>query len=256
MQFRDDLYTNVGKSFNGMNLKNMLMIKDIVNSEGMDRESVSSRRVQIDDFPLFTKQDLPEVLWAYMISCLTDGSDPSVEIHNLLDTLLDSTLKSKRKSKKDGEGYSNPPLSLAKKPKKFETSRRILRSADTEDSKVHKWVATEAARATEAVRAAKAAEVASIAKSFRASKDAEVANVVKITEESSHLTKEAKKGSIEASTHQNPFRSSNAKYSNISDSIIIDTSSILDLITTITNPSNVSQTTNTLEIIEPKNTIV
>lgn len=184
-----------------------------------------------------------------MISCLTDGSDPSVEIHNLLNTLLDSTLKSKRKYKKDGEGYSNPPLSLAKKPKKFETSRRILRFADTEDSKVHKWVATEAARATEAVRAAEAAKAAKVASI------AEAANVVKITEKSSHMTKEAKKGSIEASTHQNPFRSSNAKYSNISDSIIIDTSSILDLITTIANPSNVSQTTNTLEIIEPENTI-
>lgn len=38
MQFRDDLYINVGKSFNGRNLKNMLMIKDVVKPEGMDWE--------------------------------------------------------------------------------------------------------------------------------------------------------------------------------------------------------------------------
>ncbi|XP_050876619.1 uncharacterized protein LOC127080334 [Lathyrus oleraceus] len=62
MNFRDDLYTYVGKSFNGRNLKSMLMIKDIVNLDRMDKEFVSSKRVEVYDFPLFTKQDLPEVL--------------------------------------------------------------------------------------------------------------------------------------------------------------------------------------------------
>lgn len=52
----------MGKFFNGKNLKNMLMIKDVVKPGGMDMESLFSKRAEIDDFPLFTKQDPLEVL--------------------------------------------------------------------------------------------------------------------------------------------------------------------------------------------------
>lgn len=141
MKFRDDLYTYVGNSFNGRNLKNMLTIKDVMNPEGMNMEFVSSRRVGIDDFHLFTKQDPPEILWAYMISCLVDGPNLVVNVQNLLDAPPDATLRRKMKSKKDGEGTSNPlPPFPAKKTKKSETSKNY-RSADTEAIEVHKRVA-------------------------------------------------------------------------------------------------------------------
>ena len=63
-------------------------------------------------------------------------TDPGVGIHNLRDAPFDANLKRKRNSKKDGERTSNPPHSLAKKPKKSETSKRIQRSADIEYSEV------------------------------------------------------------------------------------------------------------------------
>lgn len=44
----------MGKSFNGRNLKNMFMIIKIMDPKGMDMEFVSSKRIEIDDFPLFT----------------------------------------------------------------------------------------------------------------------------------------------------------------------------------------------------------
>lgn len=48
IKFRDDLYTDMGKSFDERNLKNMIMIKDVVNPNVMNREFVSSKRVKID----------------------------------------------------------------------------------------------------------------------------------------------------------------------------------------------------------------
>lgn len=55
MEFHDPLYTDVGKFFNRKNLKNMLMIKDVVKPVGIDMEFLFSKRAEIDDFPLFTK---------------------------------------------------------------------------------------------------------------------------------------------------------------------------------------------------------
>lgn len=91
----NDLYTYVGKSFNGRNLKTMLMIKVVVKPKGMDWEYITSRRVEINVFPLFTKQDTPEILWAYMISYLVHGSDPGVDVHNLPNASSDAPQKRK-----------------------------------------------------------------------------------------------------------------------------------------------------------------
>ncbi|KAI5400580.1 hypothetical protein KIW84_065459 [Lathyrus oleraceus] len=74
MQFHDDLYTDVGKSFNGRNLKNMLMIKDV---------------------------DPLEALWPYMMNCLDNGSNPGVDVCNLPNVSPDAFHKWKRKSKND-----------------------------------------------------------------------------------------------------------------------------------------------------------
>lgn len=62
MNFHDDLYTYVRNPFKGKNVENMLIILDIVDLVMLDKESVSTRRVEIDDFPTFTKLD-PQTLY-------------------------------------------------------------------------------------------------------------------------------------------------------------------------------------------------
>lgn len=57
MNFSKDLYTDVGKPFNGKKLKNMLMISKCVESGVLDKESISTRRVEIEDYPYFTMLD-------------------------------------------------------------------------------------------------------------------------------------------------------------------------------------------------------
>lgn len=57
MNYHEDLYMDVGKSFNGNNMKNMLMISEFVDHVVLDKESISTIRVNIDDLPYFTKLD-------------------------------------------------------------------------------------------------------------------------------------------------------------------------------------------------------
>lgn len=55
------IVTNVGKIFNKRNLKNMYLISKVIDPlEVMDMDEISSRRVSIDDYPIFTKMDPPE----------------------------------------------------------------------------------------------------------------------------------------------------------------------------------------------------
>ena len=207
MNFRVDLYTNMGKSLNGRNLKNMLMITDVVNPVGMDREFFSTRRVEIDDFPLFTKLDPSDVLMAYMKSFLEDGIDSCVDIHNLMDVSLDATLKRKRKYTKDYKETPNHPSSPDNKPKKSEISRRTLRSVDIEASEVQKREATEFAKSSEVARVVEvviAVEVISPIEPTKASEATEVAKAIEddiYVEESRHMSKEAEREAVEASGH-------------------------------------------------------
>ncbi|CAL5192704.1 unnamed protein product [Lathyrus oleraceus] len=132
MNFSEDLYTDVGKPFNGKNMKNMLMISKCVDLEVLDRECISTRRVEIEDYPYFTKLDPPYVLMDYMKSCLEDGIDPMVDTHNMSLAPPEGSHRSKRRSKKSRERPSMPPppTSLTKQEKKSETFRRILMSED------------------------------------------------------------------------------------------------------------------------------
>lgn len=57
MNYHEDLYMDVGKSFNRSNMKNMLMISEFVDHIVLDKESISTISVDIDDFPCFTKLD-------------------------------------------------------------------------------------------------------------------------------------------------------------------------------------------------------
>lgn len=176
--------------------------------------------------------------------------DPIVDIHNFPNVPLDETLKRKRRFKKDGERTSNPPSSF-KQLKNSETSRRDL-----------KYAVTEVVKAVETARVIEAARVAEVARAAEAARTTEVAKVEVSDEESSHLTKEAEKESAEASAHYNPYKSSKFETFIISDSINLNTSSVIFPITCITNPTNtlesttpnITTNTNTLETNEPENT--
>lgn len=215
-----------------------------------------------------------------------------VDILNLPDALIDATLKRKWKSKKVGEGTSNPPLhSPAKQPKKYETSKRILRFVDTEASEVQKREDTEAAkafevaevakvtettrafegvratettRAVEAVRAVEATSVAEASKAIEATSAAESAKAIeaakaagaaRIVEELRHLTKKAEREYAKVFAQHNPCKSSNVVTSTIYNYIIINTSSIPLPIRSITNPTNTIETTWPENTIFPQDTI-
>lgn len=57
MNLHEDIYMKVGNSFNEKNLKNMLMNSEAVDHVVLDREYISTKRVKIDDFPIFNKLD-------------------------------------------------------------------------------------------------------------------------------------------------------------------------------------------------------
>lgn len=103
MNFFEDLYTDVDKPFIGKNLKNMLMISECVDPEVLDREVISTIRVNIEDYPYFTKLYPSDVLIHHIRRWLEDGIDPMVEIHNPLLTPIEGPRKRKRKSKKSEE---------------------------------------------------------------------------------------------------------------------------------------------------------
>lgn len=205
---------------------------------------------------------------AYMKSCLEDGTDPGVDIHSLMDAPSDATLKRKIKSKKGGEGTSNSPHpSPATQPKKYKTSIRILRSAtveafeDQRSKVVEVRKAAEATEVAEAIEVAKVVEVVETAKVVEA-KVVEAAKFVEATEISSHLIKEYEREYVEASNHHNPCKTSNTETSTMSDSVNVNTSSIIFPVTYITDPTNTlesttlnePETTNALETNELVNT--
>lgn len=113
----------------------------------------------------------------------------------------DAFCKRKRKSKKNGEGTSNPPYSTAKKSKKTKTSRRIIRSIDTEDAEVQKRVTIKATIAIETAKAAKVVKAGKLGETYKVSKASITTDVEMIVEESSHLSKKAKQEYVETFTH-------------------------------------------------------
>lgn len=63
-------------------------------------------RIPVDNFPIFTKIDPPEVLAYYLESYLKDGIEPMVDPFNLPEIYPD--VHGKRKKVSRGEGSSRP----------------------------------------------------------------------------------------------------------------------------------------------------
>lgn len=68
----------------------------------MTKDDICGTRNPIDNYPIFTKIDPPQVMMAYLERCMKDGIEPLVDPFNLPDTHLD--VHGKRKKEFRGEG--------------------------------------------------------------------------------------------------------------------------------------------------------
>lgn len=111
---------DVGKTFNGRNLKNMSLITIVIDpSETLDSNTISSRRFPITDHPIFTKEDPQELLESCIVDCLaTCVTQISYYFDELPDHAPDVySLKRKRKSRStvDGpSGTTSPPSKISR----------------------------------------------------------------------------------------------------------------------------------------------
>lgn len=72
-----ELETCVGKTFNAKNLKKMKIINHIKKDPTkVVKEAISTRRIPMDDFPMFTQQDPPKVTVWYLDACKRAGIPP------------------------------------------------------------------------------------------------------------------------------------------------------------------------------------
>lgn len=117
----------IGKKLNGRNLKNMSLITFVIDpSETLERKTVTSRIIPIVDYPIFTKEDPPELLKSYIVDCLATGLTPvAYSFDELPDNALDVySLKRMRKSKSTCDG----PSGIARPPTKISRTSNILRN--------------------------------------------------------------------------------------------------------------------------------
>lgn len=70
----------------------------------LSKDDICGTRNPIDDYPIFTKVDPPQVLMAYLESCLKDGLGLLVDPFNLPETC--PNVHGKRKKEFKGEGSS------------------------------------------------------------------------------------------------------------------------------------------------------
>lgn len=106
---------DIGKVFNGKNMKNMSLISLVIDpSEPLDRNAVAYKRISVDDYPIFTKEDPLEILESYIAYCLATCVIPIVYSYDELPENAPDvySLKRKRKSKKMGDGPSGTVKSL------------------------------------------------------------------------------------------------------------------------------------------------
>lgn len=72
----------------------------------LSKDDICGTRNPIDNYSIFTKIDPPEVLMAYLESCLRDGIDPMVDPFNLPESY--PNIHGKRKKELRGEGSFMP----------------------------------------------------------------------------------------------------------------------------------------------------
>lgn len=117
---------DVGKVFNGRNMKNMSLTSIVIDpSEVLDRNTISSRRILIDDYPIFTKVDPSEILESYIDDCLASGITPISYSYDELSECPPDVLplRRKRKAKKMGD----EPSETVKSPSRVAKTSKVMR---------------------------------------------------------------------------------------------------------------------------------
>ena len=80
------------------------------------KEVITSRRVPLKDFPLFSQIDAsPEILVRYLEASKMDGTNPELNICDLRQRAPEVILKKSRKRKAAGEGSSQKVPKASKK---------------------------------------------------------------------------------------------------------------------------------------------
>lgn len=110
----------IGKNFDGRDMKNMSLITTVIEpSQLLDKSSVASRRILVDDYPLFSNEASKEIREIYIVDCLATCVPLVVLFHDELpDHPVDVfSINRKRKPKSFGEkpsGSSRPPTKVAR----------------------------------------------------------------------------------------------------------------------------------------------
>ncbi|XP_050897540.1 uncharacterized protein LOC127104400 [Lathyrus oleraceus] len=101
----EKLVKDVGKVLWGKNMKSMGIISLFQRPNVMlTKDDIWDIRNPLENYPIFTKIDPPQVLMAYLESCLKDEFEPLVDPFNLQETYRD--VHGKRKKEFRGEGSS------------------------------------------------------------------------------------------------------------------------------------------------------
>lgn len=120
----------IANNFCGHTLKNMYLIKNVVYPfELLDRTTVGSRSMSVDEFPLFSQEESKEVMKHYNDECLKRGHPREVLVFkDLPKTHKDMySLKRRHRSITFGEG----PSEFVRTPTKVARTSELIIPKDT-----------------------------------------------------------------------------------------------------------------------------
>src|ERR1044072_3425670 len=117
-----DLTASIGDTLSGKNLKNMNIIDEVLVEPTPEADKVIlDRRLMVDDFPPFSKEEPLEAIMEYVRMQVNDGKDVSWFTYDMLpDTIEEMAAGEKRKKKKRSEGDDSEKerMKAAKRQKK------------------------------------------------------------------------------------------------------------------------------------------
>lgn len=120
------LKSTVGKSLDGRSLFRLKLIDEVkAEPQDISQESVKKRRIRLEDFPLWTKEEPVECLIAFIAACKKDGIPlPPDLLEQAARSAPDFDMRRRRKSKKKAvaESEEEPP----RKKKKITIKTKVF----------------------------------------------------------------------------------------------------------------------------------
>src|ERR1044072_2955011 len=115
-QFTIELTASIGDTLSGRNLKNMEIIDEVLIEPTLEAdEVVVDRRLMVDDFPPFSKEEPLEVIMEYVRIQVADGKDMSWFTYDMLHDTLEEMDAGKKRRKKSS---NKERMKAAKRQKK------------------------------------------------------------------------------------------------------------------------------------------